>query len=399
MRSRTVLLTSTSPGAGEAADARADVHREAADVVTGEQFAFAGVQAGADLQVEVADAVADGGRAADRAAGAVEHGERAVAERLHEPPAMALDLLAHQAVVALQQGPPGAVAELRGTLGRADDVGEQHRREHAVADDRSPHTGQEMLDLVGDGVLRAEPERPLPGKLRHSGRLGCARRRSASGARRGTSRARGAAPASGTARWEARRARPSRRSSPATRRRQQGSSPDAGSAPSGFAAASSLAADEAANGLLGRVGAPVTRRCAGRSRRAPRRSAPTRIPGPPPGGAAATPGRVPAPASGWEAANSAVRPQPSTMREQHRLLGADRVDHRLDVIDLLLQRRRPGDPIGHPAPAPVEQDQPRERRRAARRSRARDGSSQNSSMFDRYDGTSTTSSGPSPTTW
>ena len=56
MRSRTVLLTSTSPGAGEAADARADVDREAADVVVGEQFAFAGVQSGADLQVEVADA-------------------------------------------------------------------------------------------------------------------------------------------------------------------------------------------------------------------------------------------------------------------------------------------------------------------------------------------------------
>ena len=65
---------------GEAADARADVHREAADVVTGEQFAFAGVQAGANLQVEVADPVADRGRAADRAAGTVEHGERAVAE-------------------------------------------------------------------------------------------------------------------------------------------------------------------------------------------------------------------------------------------------------------------------------------------------------------------------------
>ena len=80
MRSRTVLLTSTSPGRGEAADARADVDREAADVVIGEQLAFAGVQAGANLQVEVTDPVADGGRAADRAAGAVEDSERAVAE-------------------------------------------------------------------------------------------------------------------------------------------------------------------------------------------------------------------------------------------------------------------------------------------------------------------------------
>jgi hypothetical protein len=52
---------------------------------------------------------------------------------------------------------PSAIAELFGTLGRANDVGEQHGREHTVADDRSPHTGQEMLNVVGDGVLLAEP--------------------------------------------------------------------------------------------------------------------------------------------------------------------------------------------------------------------------------------------------
>ena len=40
---------------GEAADARTDVHSEAADVVIGEQLAFAGVQTRANLQVEVAD--------------------------------------------------------------------------------------------------------------------------------------------------------------------------------------------------------------------------------------------------------------------------------------------------------------------------------------------------------
>ena len=31
-------------------------------------------------------------------------------------------------------------------------------------------------------------------------------------------------------------------------------------------------------------------------------------------------------------------------RDQHRLLGTDGVDHRADVVDLLLERRHPGDP-------------------------------------------------------
>lgn len=131
MRSRTVLLTSTSPGAARLVTR--DVHREPADVVAGEQLAFACVQTGANLQAQVMYAVADRDRATDRAAGTIEHRERSVAERLHDPPSMALDLLADQAIVAFQQRPPSAVAELCGTLGRADDVGEQHRREHAVA--------------------------------------------------------------------------------------------------------------------------------------------------------------------------------------------------------------------------------------------------------------------------
>ena len=75
---------------------------------------------------------------------------------------MALHLLAHQSVVALQQRPPGTVAQLSGTLGRADDVGEQHRGEHAVAYDRSSRPRQEVLDLIGQGVRLAKGI-PSPG--------------------------------------------------------------------------------------------------------------------------------------------------------------------------------------------------------------------------------------------
>jgi hypothetical protein len=43
-------------------------------------------------------------------------------------------------------------------LRRADDVREEHRREHAVELPHRAHAGQELLDLVGDGVKITCPE-------------------------------------------------------------------------------------------------------------------------------------------------------------------------------------------------------------------------------------------------
>jgi hypothetical protein len=135
-------------GRGEAADACGDVDREAADVVICEQFTFPGVQTGAYLQAELAEAVSDRDRAADRAARTVEGGEHPVTERLDQPPTVSLHLVAHELVVFLQQRAPGSIAELSRTPGRADNVGKEDGGEHAVANDRSSHTGQELLDLI-----------------------------------------------------------------------------------------------------------------------------------------------------------------------------------------------------------------------------------------------------------
>ncbi len=71
---------------------RTDVNREAPDVVIGEQLALAGVQAGANVDVELADRIADGDGTADGATRAVERGEHSVTERLDEPPPVAIDL-------------------------------------------------------------------------------------------------------------------------------------------------------------------------------------------------------------------------------------------------------------------------------------------------------------------
>ena len=56
-------------------------------------------------------------------------------------------------------------------------------------------------------------------------------------------------------------------------------------------------------------------------------------------------------------------------RDQRRLLGTRRIEHRSNIIDLLLQRRRPGNPAGHPRATPVELNQPREGRQLPEKAR------------------------------
>src|SRR6266446_4491040 len=125
--------------------AGADVHGDAAHVVA-PQLALAGVQAGADLEAERAHRLADGQRTAHRACGTVEGREEAVARRVNLPAAEAAQLLAYGGVVPLEQIAPGAVAEPRGVLRGAHDVGEQHRGQHAVVVDHRARPGEELLD-------------------------------------------------------------------------------------------------------------------------------------------------------------------------------------------------------------------------------------------------------------
>ena len=65
-------------------------------------------------------------------AGAVEGGQDAVAGGLDQRPPDARPAGGHELVVRVEQLAPAPVAQLGGPLGRADDVGEQHRRQHPV---------------------------------------------------------------------------------------------------------------------------------------------------------------------------------------------------------------------------------------------------------------------------
>src|SRR2546428_10538941 len=114
-----------------ARDARPDMDRDATELCTYD-LALAGVDAGADLDPLLTHGVSNGKSAGHCARGAVEGREEAVAGVVDLAAAMALEFASHCRMVALEHSTPLRVAEREGALGRADDVGVEHSREHAT---------------------------------------------------------------------------------------------------------------------------------------------------------------------------------------------------------------------------------------------------------------------------
>src|SRR5436190_22640781 len=86
------------PRPGDRSHARADVDRDAPEVVA-YQLALAGMEPGPHLDPEVAHRIAGRAGAADRARGAVDGGQEPVAERLHLPAPLSLELAADERIV------------------------------------------------------------------------------------------------------------------------------------------------------------------------------------------------------------------------------------------------------------------------------------------------------------
>jgi hypothetical protein len=112
-------------------DAGADVDGDPADLLV-QELTLACMQPGSDLEPQLAEAVADRARTVDGPSRPVEAGEEAVACRVDLPPPEVAELSADGLVMPLQQLPPGEVAEPGRAGSGADDVGEEHRGEHAI---------------------------------------------------------------------------------------------------------------------------------------------------------------------------------------------------------------------------------------------------------------------------
>ena len=118
-------------GAGEAADARPDVHGDAGEVVAA-GLALSRVQPGPHLEPDVFGLVSDRLRTSDRPGRSIEGRQKPVASRFHLLAVEPLQLAAHGRVVGIEHVVPTSVAQAHGPFGRAHDVREHDRLEYPV---------------------------------------------------------------------------------------------------------------------------------------------------------------------------------------------------------------------------------------------------------------------------
>src|SRR5207253_4344765 len=110
--------------------ARSDRNGDSARLLS-HQLALAGVEAGTDLEAERLHVLDQRAGTLDRAARAIECGEEAVPRSVDLVAVKLIQPAADEGMMALEERTPRRVPDLGRMLRRADDVGEQHRREDA----------------------------------------------------------------------------------------------------------------------------------------------------------------------------------------------------------------------------------------------------------------------------
>src|SRR2546430_6754593 len=154
----------------EGGDASCNVHGDPGRLLP-RSADFACVEAGANFELERPDRIHDRPRTLHAACGPVERCEEAVAGDVLLDTPIAPEHGTHDCVMAFDQLPPGAVADGRRLLSRADDVGKEHGREDALelglllAD-----ATQERLDRIEELILVARPYRPIVARELHESR-------------------------------------------------------------------------------------------------------------------------------------------------------------------------------------------------------------------------------------
>jgi hypothetical protein len=124
-----------------------DVHGYPTDIAVA-QLDLADVQPGANLHLDAAKLISKGDGAVDPSSGAVEGGQDPIARRLDQAATCLLDQPAGQLIMHIQQLAPAAITQLAGLLGRAHDVGEQHRRQDPGGVLAMAGPGEELLDVT-----------------------------------------------------------------------------------------------------------------------------------------------------------------------------------------------------------------------------------------------------------
>ena len=144
----------------EGRDPCTDVDGDPPDIGIG-QLDLARVQAGAHLQADGADGLADSRGASDRSGRSIEDGQEPVAGRLDLAAAVSVQLGPYGEVMRRKERSPTLVAELGSTAGGVDDVREEHGREDAIRVLPWSNTSHELLDVGEQALLVACPRQVL----------------------------------------------------------------------------------------------------------------------------------------------------------------------------------------------------------------------------------------------
>ena len=130
--------------------------RDPADVVS-HKFDLSGVQSSADFDPELRDSVANIASATDCASRSVESRNEGIANGIDLASVETRQLLSYQSVMLFEKLQPAAITPIHDRLGRADNVGEEHRGEHAVGLTGRLDSGQQFLDFVDNRVPSLRP--------------------------------------------------------------------------------------------------------------------------------------------------------------------------------------------------------------------------------------------------
>src|SRR3954466_10363821 len=129
-------------------DTRREMYGHSRDLMVVSKFDLTGVDADPDLQVQCSNNVAHCTCTFDGSARSVEGSDEAIAASADFAALKAFQLSTDGKVVRIQDVVPLPVAQLCETLGRADDVGEEHGREDPIGSRRVDRAGKELFDLV-----------------------------------------------------------------------------------------------------------------------------------------------------------------------------------------------------------------------------------------------------------
>ena len=122
----------------------------------GDHLDLTGMDPGPDLHPHVVDRLAGGDGAPNSSGRTVERCEEPVARSIDLVTVEAGQLVADDRAMGLEEVSPPAVSRFHDTLGRADDVREQDRREDPIGSRGRPDAGEELFELVQDRILILE---------------------------------------------------------------------------------------------------------------------------------------------------------------------------------------------------------------------------------------------------